>query len=205
MYFRKPFDNFKNNKENCNFFQNETYNDQNDIFKENELQENFTSGSSINNDFNFPKENKILERLNELEKQMKHSNQLLDKIFVLLGGNKFEAKKFPCYFVDKIFSSREDECNFDGNILNFKLKILTNYDDLPLLYPFGETNSSDLPVLKKNIHYKLNFKNNLGVEGEIDSEFTKIKNNYVFQLDKNYAQIIQEFPCELFFNSELKK
>ena len=180
-------------------FLNENFNES-DVYVDND-NINDNDKSIIYQDNDMILNNNLENRINKLEDLMVKNTIILEKIFNFLSPKiKNEPLSFVPFFIDKTYNSKDNYCLLnDDNNIEFCIGIITNYDDIPLIYPFAEVDHTKLPAFK-NKSLILIFKNNENNIGELDGYLRKNKGKYVIKLNDNYADIIQYFPAKITFN-----
>lgn len=198
--------NFKNPKkinENRTFFNenietdDSVFSENNDVF--NEMDTVHTEPFIIEKE---PENFQINDRFNRLEDMISRNTAILERILSSISP-KSEPVNYVPFFIEKIYTTKENHCQRIDNEIDLCVNILTNYDEIPLIYPFGEHLISDLPAFKLNTSLTLRYRNHKSIEGEINGVLRKNKNSYVIQLDNNYAEVIQSFPAKITCKGQL--
>lgn len=117
-------------------------------------------------------------------------SELENKLLKVISG----TKEYSPYFINAMFSSKGDYCNVTFNFMEMNIGILSDYDEEPFIFPFGNHN---LPNFSSGKSVNLIYENFDGEKGIITGHFDNFGNKNVIRLPNNYAKIIVSFPCTI--------
>lgn len=129
------------------------------------------------------------------------NQKLIDmELKIIKSISNQSSKEYTPFFINIMFSSKGNYCKVTSNFMEMNIGLLSDYDEEPNIYPFGNDTLSNFSFGKTVDLIFENFDNEKGI---ISGTFTTFNNKNVIKLPNNYSKIIGSFPCTIKYSGRI--
>jgi len=154
-----------------------------------------------NQPLNLDQDNRILYDNLKFDIEKFLNQKLIDmESKIIKSISNQSSKEYTPFFINIMFSSKGNYCKVTSNFMEMNIGLLSDYDEEPNIYPFG---NDTLPNFSFGKTVDLIFENFDNEKGIISGTFTKFNNKNVIKLPNNYSKIIGSFPCTIKYSGRI--